>query len=111
MLIDIVRLNKFNFQSFFNSSNVKVVVFVVTHDRSRQGLLFRRTFDILELTFDISHLTDKSDDKVGHLNTILARRGGNLNNPIFKSSNARGRGDVEVSSSSAHKPWTDSIGP
>ena len=34
--------------------------------------------------------TDKSDDRVGHLNTILARGGGNLNNPIFKSSNARG---------------------
>ena len=35
-------------------------------------------------------MTDKSDDKVGHLNTILARGGGNLNDPIFKSSNARG---------------------
>ena len=33
--------------------------------------------------------TDKSDDRVGHLNTILARGGGNLNNPIYKSSNAR----------------------
>ena len=46
--------------------------------------------------------TDKSDYSVGHLNTILARGGGNLNNPIFKSSNARGLpggggGDVEVS--------------
>ena len=43
----------------------------------------------------------KSDDKVGHLNTILVRGGGNLNDPIFKSSNARGLprgGDVEVSS-------------
>ena len=37
-------------------------------------------------------MTDKSDDKVGHLNTILARGGGNLNDPIFKSSNARGGG-------------------
>ena len=50
------------------------------------------------------YLTDKSDDKVRHLNTILARGGGNLNDPIFKSSNARvlpgggGGGDVEVSS-------------
>ena len=35
-------------------------------------------------------MTDKSDDKVGHLNTILAIGGGNLNDPIFKSSNARG---------------------
>ena len=34
-------------------------------------------------------MTDKSDDNVGHLNTILARGGGNLNDPIFKSSNAR----------------------
>ena len=51
-------------------------------------------------------MTEKSDNRVGHLNTILARGGGNLNDPIFKSSNARafpsgggeGRGeDVEVS--------------
>ena len=35
-------------------------------------------------------MTDKSDDRVGHLNTILAGGGGNLNDPIFKSSNARG---------------------
>ena len=45
-------------------------------------------------------LIDKSDDRVGHLNTVLARGGGNLNDPIFKSSNARclpgGGGGVEV---------------
>ena len=35
-------------------------------------------------------MTDKSNDSVGHLNTILARGGGNLNDPIFKSSNAQG---------------------
>ena len=35
-------------------------------------------------------MTDKSGDKVGHLNTILARGGVNLNDSIFKSSNARG---------------------
>ena len=35
-------------------------------------------------------MTDKFDDKVGHLNTILAQGRGNLNDPIFKSSNARG---------------------
>ena len=34
-------------------------------------------------------MTDKSDDWVGHLNTILAREGGNLNDPVFKSSNSR----------------------
>ena len=33
--------------------------------------------------------TDQSDDRVGHLNTILARAGGNLNDPIFKNSNTR----------------------
>ena len=51
------------------------------------------------------HLTDKFDDRVRHLNTILARGSGNLNDPIFKGSNARallgegeGGGDVEVSS-------------
>ena len=52
----------------------------------------------------------KSDDGVGHLTTILPRGGGNLSDPIFESSNARalpgkrGRGDVEVSSRSAHYP-------
>ena len=34
-------------------------------------------------------MADQSNDRVGHFNTILARGGGNLNNPIFKSSNAR----------------------
>lgn len=39
---------------------------------------------------------------VGHLNTILAQKGGNLNKPIFKRSNAIGLlgkwgGDVEAS--------------
>jgi len=41
---------------------------------------------------------------VGHLNGFFAPRGGNLNKPIFKSSNARGvargvawGGDVELS--------------
>ena len=35
-------------------------------------------------------MTDKSDDGVEHLNTILAQGGGNLNDPIFRSSNAQG---------------------
>ena len=48
-------------------------------------------------------MTDKSDNRVGHLNTILAQGGRNLNDPIFKSLNARalpggGGGDFEVSS-------------
>ena len=34
--------------------------------------------------------TDKSDDRVGHLDTTLVQGGGNLNSPIFKSLNARG---------------------
>ena len=34
-------------------------------------------------------MADKSDDRVGYLSTILAQGGGNLNDPIFKSSNAR----------------------
>ena len=33
---------------------------------------------------------EKADKSVGHFNTILARGGGNLNDPIFKSLNARG---------------------
>ena len=35
---------------------------------------------------DDCSLVDKSDHKEGHLKTILARGGGNLNDPIFKSS-------------------------
>ena len=35
------------------------------------------------------YLADRSDDRVGHLNSILARVGGNLNDPIFTSSNTR----------------------
>ena len=46
--------------------------------------------DIAFVVFKSWGQTDKSDDRVGHLNTILARRDGNLNDPIFKSSNARG---------------------
>ena len=36
--------------------------------------------------------TESDDDWVGHLNPNLALGGGNLNNPIFKSSNVRGGG-------------------
>ena len=51
----------------------------ITDDRNRRRFFFRRSI-----------CQTKSDDRVGHLNTILARGGGNLNDPIFKSSNARG---------------------
>ena len=51
----------------------------VTDDRNRRRLFFRRSI-----------CKTKSDDRVGHLNTILTRGGGNLNDPMFKSSNARG---------------------
>ena len=59
-------------------------------------------------------MTDKSDDRVEHLNTILVRGGGNLNDPIFKSSNARalpggGGRNVEVSSRSAHNPNAEAL--
>ena len=44
---------------------------------------------------------------MGHLNGLFAPRGGNLNKPIFKSSNARGvargGGDVELSKKSLIK--------
>ena len=33
-------------------------------------------------------MTDKSNNRVGHLTKILTRQGGNLNDPIFESSNA-----------------------
>ena len=35
-------------------------------------------------------MTVKSSARVGYLNAIVAQGGGNLNNSIFKSSNARG---------------------
>jgi len=35
------------------------------------------------------HLTEKSDDRVEHLNTILVQMGRNLNGPICKSSDAQ----------------------
>ena len=49
------------------------------------------------------HLTDKCDERVGPLNTILIQGGGgNLNDPIFEKFKCPGlgreRGDVEVSS-------------
>ena len=51
----------------------------------------------------LEHWTDKPDDRVGHLNTILTQRVGEFNNPLYKSSNARAlpgrrKGGVEVSS-------------
>lgn len=63
----------------------------ITDDRRRPTTIVLR---------DGGHLTDKSDDRVGHLNTILAREDGNLNDSISKSSNACGLpgGGVEVSS-------------
>ena len=46
----------------------------------------------------VGHLTDKSNNRVGHLNTTLDRAAGNLNDQIFKSSNAQTLpgADVEV---------------
>ena len=50
-------------------------------------------------------MTDESDDRVGHLNTLLARRSGNLKDPFFKKvlmpglcRGGGGGGGVEVSS-------------
>ena len=51
----------------------------ITDDRNRRRLFFRRSI-----------CQTKSDDRIGHLNTILARGGVHLNDPIFKRSNARG---------------------
>ena len=39
-------------------------------------------------------MTEKSDDRVGHLNTILAQGGGNLNDTILKSPNGWGLPEV-----------------
>ena len=50
-----------------------------TNDKNRRRLFLRRGI-----------WQTKCDDRVGHLNTILARGGGNLNDPILKSSNDRG---------------------
>ena len=46
----------------------------IKYGRSRRGLFLSQG------------MTEKSDDREGHLNTILTRRGGYLNDPIFKSS-------------------------
>ena len=51
---------------------------------SYKGLREPTTIVLLE-----GYLTDRSDDRVGHLNSSLAREGGNLNDPIFTSSNTR----------------------
>ena len=48
----------------------------------------------------MGHLITLLDPSMGHLNGILARAGGNLNNNFQKKSNARGvarGGDVEAS--------------
>ena len=62
----------------------------ITDDRSRPTTIVLRE----------GHSTDKSEDRVGHLNTILSREDGNLNDSVSKSSNACGLpgGGVEVSS-------------
>ena len=66
-----------------------------------------RHLESMTIVVDVGNLTDKSDDRVGHLKTILVRGGGNLNYPIFKSSDARGlpgKGYVKVSA-----PYLSSI--
>ena len=92
------------FQVIFNSFNVKVVfcsnsTSVVKTAASSKGsrnmschvyTKALRHLESMTIVVDVGNLTDKSDDRVGHLKTILVRGGGNLNYPIFKSSNARG---------------------
>ena len=56
----------------------------------QRGLNINDLQEPMKLVLWEGHFTEKSDDRVGHLNTILARGGGILNDPIFKSSNARG---------------------
>ena len=67
----------------------------ITDDRNRRRLFFRRSI-----------CQTKSDDRVGHLNTILARGGGNLNDQSSKVQMPgvcrEGGGGVEVSISLAH---------
>ena len=44
------------------------------------------------IAFGEGHLTVKFVVRVGHLNSVLAPHGGNLNKPIFKSIKAWGGG-------------------
>ena len=101
MLIDIVRLgNLFNFKRFLIVSKLELSFCKRHHHIEGHETRIYTSF-IQDHRSPRRHLTDKFDDWAGHLNTILVRGGGNLNNPIIKSSNARafpGREDVEVSS-------------
>ena len=95
-----------------NSSLVKCHHHIKGHETCVGMFIHKRYYRRQEPTTIVlweGHLTDKSHDRVRHLNTILARGGGNFNDTIFKSSNALGLlwegegggtkgGDVEVSS-------------
>ena len=67
---------------------------MASYKGSRDVLACFYTSFIKDDTSRRGHLTDKFDDWVGHLNTTLAQGDGNLNDPIFKSSNARKGGGV-----------------
>ena len=82
-LIILHRSNR-NFTIIFRKACMKSKEFLNIND-------FRwKQHESTTIALKQGHLTDKSDHRVGHLNPILARGGGNLNDPIFKSSNARG---------------------
>ena len=56
-------------------------------------------------------MTDKSDDiTVGHLNAILARGGGNLNDPIIKSSQFSHVAQYKRSKKETKVIWCTNIG-
>lgn len=80
MLLEAARLgNLFNFKSFF------LIVYMKGHE----------TCVIMALKTTVADdgiLQTKFDNWVVHLNTILARGGGNLNDPVFKSSSSKGGG-------------------
>ena len=46
--------------------------------------IYQRRQEPTTIVLTEGHLTDKSDDSVGRLNTILARGGGDFNDPTFQ---------------------------
>lgn len=86
------------FQVILNSFNIKDAFFLRQH-HDKKGhktcvsmfihKIYYRRQKPTTIVLKEGHLTEKSDDRVEHLNTILAQMGRNLNDPIGKSSDGQ----------------------